>query len=204
MRHYLLIRSALICGTLLLLSGRLSADSFDDLIEKYKKASLIELDVIVVVESSIFDDVDSVAGRILVCADGRYRMELGEDSYIFDGRCIWEYSAENRQATKKCLKDGEIFENRLSFIKNLNKFYDAEIVVPDSIYRLLSVDSTESSLPEEMSLYVSRADLKLIDYFDLNQDLNRIYINRTILTDSIKAGLFEFNPPDSVEIISLP
>ena len=43
-----------------------------------------------------------------------------------------------------------------------------------------------------------------IEYYDLNDDLNCIYINKEYYEDKIKENLFDINLPDSVEIISLP
>lgn len=184
--------------------GTVSADDFDALKKEYASARMISLNVKIVVESKIFGDADTTVGEIAIANDGRYFAGLSDDIYLFDGKCTWEYSAENRQATRRCLKKGEYFENRLFFIKDLDRYYKTSTGTLDSVYQLIRIVKEDDALPDTLTVYLSESHLSSVEYFDLNRDLNSIYILGDSILDSVDAGVFELSLPDSVEIIDLP
>jgi len=172
----------------------------------YKDAGQINMDIGLVVESKVFDDVDSIGAQVTVVADGRYRADIGDDIYMFDGRDIWEYSAENNQATVRSLKDGEQYDNRLIFLTDFDKCFETREILPDSIYALYRRPDTDRALPDSMVAYINcpEATIFRLEYHDTNGDLNRIHFLSVTLTDTISSGLFDIGLPDSVEIITLP
>lgn len=181
-----------------------SSDKFESVKKRYASAKMIDLGVDIIVVSDVFDDVDTSQGRILITDDGRYFAGLENDIYLFDGRCIWEYSAENNQATKKCLKENQGFESRLIFVKNLDQHYATSVVKADSVYHLSRLDDSDDSLPDSLTVYLGRNGLSSVEYYDLNGDLNRVRVVYETVMDFISEEFFEINLPDSVEIISLP
>jgi outer membrane lipoprotein-sorting protein len=181
-----------------------TSDKFELLKQEYASAKMVDLGVDIIITSDVFDDVDTSMGRISITDDGRYSAKIEDDIYLFDGQCIWEYSAENNQATKKCLKKDEKFESWLIFIKNLDRYYATSVIKPDEIYRLTGLGDTENDLPDSLTIFMSTYGLQAIEYYDLNGDLNRIRIVYGATMDVVVDELFEINLPDSVEIISLP
>ncbi len=195
---------------LLCLSVALTATDKEDRFENIKRsltsAKQVKLEVAVAVTSKIFNDVDSSRGQVFIADDGRYFAHLGQDIYIFDGKCIWEISTEYHQATKKCLKDGEKFENRLVFLKNMNDYYNTVPVKRDLVYHLVRKDSEESPLPDSMTIFLDKSANRIsrIDYYDLNDDLNRVYLLSEKSNAIIDDTLYRFKLPDSTEVITLP
>jgi outer membrane lipoprotein-sorting protein len=183
-----------------------AADRFDQIKNEYSSARMVHFDVVMVTISKIFDQTDSSSGEISIADDGRYYARVGGDIYLFDGRCIWEVSTENNQATKQCLKDGEKFENRLFFMKNLDDYFRSNAVHKNSIYHLIRNKNSINSLPDSMTIFLGGAQNRLlrIEYYDLNGDLNRIYISDDKLSDSINDQIFQIKLPDSTEVITLP
>ncbi len=179
-------------------------DRFQEIKVEYSSAAMISFGIIITVESQIFDDIDSADGGISIARDGRYYARLNDDIYLFDGKCIWEFSDENNQATKRCLKEGEEIENRLAFIKNLDDYYETSVIEKNSIYRLIKNIENKESLPDSLMIYLEESRLSLIEYPDLNNDLNKIRILKETVSDSILHVTFEMNLPDSVEVIILP
>jgi len=185
-------------------SKNLTDDKFKEIKDRYSFAGIVSFNIVIIVESKIFDDIDSTTGEISIAQDGRYCARLGDDIFLFDGKCIWEYSAENNQATKQCLKKNEHFDNQLTFIKNLDEYYRTSIVEKDAVYRLAKLDDADESLPETLMVYLEKTGLSKIEYLDLNNDVNKIYILQEAISDSLTDEPFEINLPDSVEIITLP
>lgn len=196
--------SILALMTVFWVSGRGAIDRFEAVKNEYAAAKIIKLDIEIVVVSQVFGNVDTARGEISIADDGRYLALINEDYYLFDGKCVWEYSAENNQATKECLKEGEHFENRLFFIKSLDHYYSTFTNISDSVYRLIRIKERQNSLPDTLIVYLSNSRLSSIEYLDLNDDLNRISILRETLLDTLAAGTFQISLPDSVEIITLP
>jgi outer membrane lipoprotein-sorting protein len=181
-------------------------DKFDAIKKKIAEAALIKIDFLIEVESKIFEDTDSLYGSLAIASDGRYNAEINNDIYLYDGKVLWEYSAENNQATKKTLKDDEYFENRLIFLKELDRHFKSKVIIPDSTYQLFRMERADKALPDSMYLFIDgeAEAIALIEYFDLNEDLNLVHIENQVLSDSIDPDMFHINLPDSAEIISLP
>ena len=76
----------------------------------------------------------------------------------------------------------------------------------DYLYKLIKADSSDEALPDSMNIYLEkdRPNILKIEYYDLNNDRNCIYILKEYYEDKIKENLFDINLPDSVEIILLP
>jgi len=195
-----LLYSALI---LFITAGTVPAVELDSILTRYAAARMINFDIWVVVESDIFGTVDTTHGDITITDDGRYVAYVGGDIYLFDGRCIWEYSRENNQATKDCLEENEIFENELFFIKNLKKYYMVAHEDED-LFLLVRTSPESSQLPDSMTVTTDEEALSELTYYDLNHDLNKVHIKSDSLYETIDREIFEIHLPDTTEIITLP
>ena len=180
------------------------AGGLDKLIDRYASAPMVDLDVRIVSTSEIFGGVDTLLADITIADDGRYAAYIGGDAYVFDGNCIYEYSAENNQAVKDCLGEGEIFENDLFFIKDLKKYYKIADERDDSLYLLIRLNHKKDQLPDTLHVAMEKSRLNRIEYFDLNHDLNQVYFMSDTVYDAVDAKKFEVDFPDSTEIISMP
>lgn len=195
---------AIFMTCLLAVAMAMGADSFERIKGRYSTARMIMLEVDIETVSEVFDSVDSASGTIIVTDDGRYRAVINDDIYLFDGLCIWEYVPANNQVTKDCLKKGETYESELGFIKDFDRHFAAQAVVKDSVYFLKKKASGYESLPDSMTVTLHDSQLALIEYFDFNDDLNRIRIISDSIRVKIDEGYFDLALPDSVEVIIVP
>jgi len=193
-------------AALLLIAAAEAGQKFNSLKDELARANLVELDVSIEIKSNIFGDVDSISGKIVIAEDSRYIAIMDNDKYWFDGNCISEYIWENNQVTKDCLADGEYFESELLFIKNLDRYYSTKEIKTDSLYSLIKIDSLAVSLPDSLKVifFQDNLDVPILEYYDLNNDLNIVSINQREMFDSIPDDIFNPAIPDSVEIIILP
>nr|MBN2277999.1 hypothetical protein [candidate division Zixibacteria bacterium] len=171
--------------------------------QEYSRAAMIQLEVEIVVVSDVFDEIDTSRGEITIASDDRYRADINDDFYLFDGTCIREYSAENAQVTLDCLKEGEYFENQLSFIKDFDHCYKTEKSNIPGKYRLTKIPECGMQPPDSLTISIDKKSPASIEYFDLNGDLNRINILKETFYDSIDDDIFNLRLPDSVEVIEL-
>lgn len=181
-----------------------SDDCLENLKSSYSASNMIVLKAELSVYSTVFEDTDEYDVNIFIADSGFYRVELDKDVYLYDGNRVWEYSFENNQATYRDAAPGERPVDQISFIKNLDRFYDSEVVKPCRIYELAKTDSTAESLPDEMTLIFSNKKLQRIEYYDLNGDLNTFKIKDVRLFNEFSRAPFQQDFPDSTEIIALP
>ncbi|MCP4703954.1 MAG: hypothetical protein GY865_05035 [candidate division Zixibacteria bacterium] len=183
-----------------------SEDKFNLIKNRINSSAVVQLDVLITIESKVFNDIDSAFGKIILAKDGRYQAVINNDIYLNDGKYNWEYSAENNQATKRVIKEEEVVDNRLAFFKDIDSYYNTKVIQQDLEYKLFKLDKTDDALPDAMKIILShkKDHISKIEYYDLNDDLNCIYITEQFIFDKIENNLFEINLPDSTEIILLP
>jgi outer membrane lipoprotein-sorting protein len=177
-------------------------DAFEKLKKEYGQAKLVEFDVDIIIVSEIFDDADTSVARIFIADDERYRADINDDIYMCDGDYFWEYSKENEQVTKKAF-DKNSSQNALTFFKNPDKYYKTEILKHNKKYSIMKI-SDDDALPDSALIYIDNGELVSIEYYDINDDLNKISFKNIIVSDTIDEQIFRQNWPDSVEIITLP
>jgi outer membrane lipoprotein-sorting protein len=183
-----------------------SADKFETIKNKLELSTLVHLEVIITVESKIFNDIDSTYGDIYFATDGRYLARIGDDLYLNDSLYQWEYVSENNQVMRRSLKNNGRSDNHLVFYKNLDAYYRTKTISPDYQYRLYKSNKSDDALPDSMTIFLEKENSRIsrFEYYDLNEDLNKIYIVTESYSDKIPNYLFDMDIPDSAEIIILP
>jgi outer membrane lipoprotein-sorting protein len=181
------------------------ADRFDQVKAKLAEAACTRFEFRSIVESNVFDQVDSLDGTAYLAHDGRFNITLGPDRYLFDGNNLYSYSAENNQVVIEQVDDTEMVSREISFITKLDKFYNTQSIKPDSLYRLLKKDGVKGDIPDSITVSVSRRALRLerLEYYDVNDERTVIVI-LSQQPDTVCSNR-EFQPdfPDSVERLKL-
>ena len=190
--------------TAVLLPGIVAGDSFDKLKEKLAGGECVRFDFLSIIESDIFERVDSTPGTAYIADDGRYLVLLGEDEYLYDLELLYSYSKINNQVTIEQIdsRSGE----EVVFVTRLDSFYSSTAVKKDFEYRLVKKDSVfESNIPDSMLLYMDPEKLALLEikYFDINDELNRIVFLEQEIVKTCNENRFIPQFPDSVEQIKL-
>jgi outer membrane lipoprotein-sorting protein len=180
-------------------------DRFDQVKADLAEAVCTRFEFRSIVESNVFDQVDSLDGTAYLAHDGRFNITLGPDQYLFDGDNLYSYSAENNQVVIEQVDDTEMVSREISFITKLDKFYNTQSIKPDSLYRLLKKDGVKGDIPDSITVSVSRRALRLerLEYYDVNDERTVIVI-LSQQPDTVCSNR-EFQPdfPDSVERLKL-
>lgn len=180
-----------------------AADRFDEIKKELSKEGCWQFEFISIIESDIFDTVDSADGEAYIASDNRYRVSVGSDSFWSDGKLFYSYSVEADQLIIE--KDGGGVENEISFIIKLDEFYRTYSIEKNKKYRLIRRDKIEGDMPDSLIIQIDSKDLLIesIEYFDINEELNRIIFHQQLYnTECIDSG-FVPNLPDSVERVKL-
>lgn len=193
----------LVC--LLLLAGDLFADSLDQVKRRLEEADCIRLEFLSIVESDVFETVDSALGTASIADDGRYLLRLSADVYLYDLTDLYSYSAANNQLVVEMTNGGTPAGDEVSFIKNLDRYYSSRTIEPDLAYHLTRKPEFEGDYPDSMNLYLNPdgTQLERIEYLDVNEELNRILFLKIETESDCDDNVFEPNFPDSVDRVRL-
>ncbi len=186
-----------------------AADGEEDAYERIRRdlteAECAHFQFLSMIESEVFESVDSAFGSACLARDGRYRITLGSDEYLFDGATLYSYSKENNQVTLEKMSAGQGGDEAIGFILHLEKHFTHQPVNPGLEYLLVRRSGDDSDIPDSMHLFIDRNNLKLdqVEYFDINEELNRLLFIDQELSGICDSSLFVPDFPDSVETVKL-
>ena len=107
-------------------------DSFDQIKQSMAEAGCNLFEFLSIVESDIFDVVDTTVGRAVIARDGRYSIEIGTDHYLYDLEFLYNYSRVHNQVTVERPNPDLILGEEVSFITRLDEFYRSFVVESES------------------------------------------------------------------------
>jgi len=156
-----------------------------------------------ILESTVFDSVDSTLGSALIATDGRYRIVIGPDEYLKTSDHLYSYAGEQNQVTVE--KAGSGTDEAISFITRLDDYYSTRVISPGHCYFLVRRDTTLSGMPDSLTMYLTGRPRRLdrLEYFDLNEDLNRIVFLASEYQAECDQQALTPRFPDSAEVIKL-
>lgn len=181
------------------------ADSFDDIKARLGKAACNRFVFRSILNSSIFRQTDTTMGEAYIASDGRYRVTIGEDKYINDGRTLYSYSAAGNQVVEQKVDSTTAFSKEVSYLTRLDEFFKTSILKADSEYRLVKRTGRMQNLPDSMHLVINKKTLTIerFEYLDINDERVRIELLKQSSSESCTESLFETDFPDSVERVRL-
>jgi len=185
--------------------GIYAADSFDTIKQRFADAGCVNLSFLSIVESDIFESIDTVHASATISADNRYVINLGNDQYLYDRVHLYSYSQENNQVTIERAKENGAPGQEISFIMHLDELYIVDPLTPGEKYRLVKRKSGYDNVPDSLIVAV-RPDTTLlnwIEYYDVNGELNRIVLLEHTTSETCPDSLFVPAYPDSVERVRL-
>ncbi len=182
-----------------------AAADFNKVKENLSHSACIHFEFLSTIDSKIFDVVDSAVGLAYIARDGRYYIEVGHDRYLFDGDTLYTYFGENNQVIIENPDSADLVADEISFVMKLDEWYDSKALKLKSRFRLVKKESVTGDMPDSMIITVEdkSPNIKLIEYFDVNGDLNRIEILKQESDSVCDDSRFRPNFPDSVEKVRL-
>ena len=187
-----------------LLTGMSQAeDRFDQLKKDLAEAGCTRFEFFSIIESDIFDRVDTTSGMAVIAKDGRYSISIGDDEYLYDAIYLYTYSHLNNQITVE-----KVFDNHgeeLFFITRLDKYFKTSILQNNHEYSLVKLDRELDNIPDSMRVIIDPdvPALKEVSYLDINEELNRLVFIKQDIIPICDDKIFIPDFPDTVEIIKL-
>ena len=179
---------------------------FDVIKADLRSAVMTEVMFTNIVISDFFDTADTLVGSVVFDRDGRYATTLGSDKFIFTGECLWQYSAEYKQASRNCLKPGQRVDESFLFFPRFDELYQSVERVRDAEYILRLRPGKRGAGPDSMTVYLDQAkqNIARIEFLDINDEINRVEIESLRRFEAVQDARFIPDFPDSTEIIETP
>lgn len=195
-RYFSLIAVVLLCSVAW-------ADKFDQIKKDLSRSGCQRFVFINTIESDVFNSVDTVYGKAYISSDGRYIMEIGDDIFLADYNYYYDYVAENNQVIIE--KRDSLAIDEILYITRLDKLYNSHLIKKDISYRLIKKEEITGDFPDSMIVHIDSKNnkLKQIEYFDVNDALNRIIFLEQEYFKECEEIQFEADFPDTVEKVKL-
>jgi outer membrane lipoprotein-sorting protein len=180
-------------------------EPFERLKATMANAACCRYEFLSIVESEVFESTDTTLGAALIASDGRYHITIGPDEYLKTADKLYSYSSTENQMTVEALDTGDPRLESVSFVTRLNDYYSTRVVVPSRQYFLTRTDSAAVDLPDSLvvSLISGKGGLDRIEFFDVNNDRNRIVFRKSEYFDKCDDSALSPRFPDSAEVINL-
>ena len=183
-------------------SGLADDDPLHAVLDQMAEADCCRFEFISIIESDVFESVDSTAGTALIGADDRYDLRLGPDRYLRTDEFFYSYSGENAQVTVERVAAAAASDETIRFITRLDHYYEIKWVADK--YMLTRKADAESSLPKLILLTLNESDgLGRFFYIDDNGDTNRIVIVASSFSSDCDSAAFVPDFPQATEVIKL-
>jgi len=201
-----MIRILFSAATICFLAGSALAekDPFEQIKAAMAGAACCHFEFISIIESEVFESVDSTNGLAMLAADGRYFIKVGGDEYLRTSNRLYSYSSDENQVTVEMVDSAGMTDETVSFITRFDKYYRTISRKPGREYFLTRLDSA-GSLPDSVTVILSgkKPQLARLEYRSDNADFNRIVFLSREYQATCDEHLLTPHFPDSVEVIEL-
>ena len=178
-------------------------DPLNPVLDRMTQADCCRFEFISILESDVFESVDSTTGTALISADDRYDILLGPDRYLRNSEFLYSYSGENEQVTVEQVESSAVPDETIRFITQLDQYYHIQPLSPCK-YTLTRKADSGSNLPQIIILTLTESgELDCLEFVDDNGDTNRIVIIASSFQSGCDSAAFVPNFPESTEFIKL-
>jgi len=180
-------------------------DPFANVKTAMSRAACCRYEFLSIVESTIFETVDTTRGTAVIAADGRYHVSIGPDEYLKTSDRLYSYSQTENQLTIESAPPGMVPQESVSFITRLDDYYTTKMRVPKSKYFLRRTDTAAVDLPDSLTVLMAegQARIERLVFFDVNDDRNQIVFKKCEYLDKCDETALVPHFPDSAEVIHI-
>ncbi|UCG61879.1 MAG: hypothetical protein JSV52_00900 [Candidatus Zixiibacteriota bacterium] len=198
-----IVAFGLVC---LILGGAVAvADGFDRVKIRLARSGCHYFEFYSIIESDIFDEVDTASGTAYIAPDGRYSISVADEHYVYDLKNMYTYSETSGQVIIEKIEGTGSVGEEIAFILRLDETYKTESSATQDTYRLMRIDSTATAYPDSLYIVIDTVadELKQMEYLDINEELNRIVFLKYLYEEPCDTNRFHLEYPDSAEVIRL-
>ena len=149
------------------------------------------------------------SGKITMKRGNKYRIEVGEQTIVTDGKTVWTYSKPNKQVLVNMYQEDEETLTPDKIMTALPKEYKSEIVGEEKIGKfkttILKLQPKESSTIKSMKVWVDESEwlMRQIQIQDVSDNLSTYMIDEIKMNTGVADSYFKFDAPKGVEVIDM-
>lgn len=196
-----LLSTIILC--LLFRAGTVAADSFDDIKKELSQDGCWAFEFDAILVSEIFEITDTTESFAYIASDNRYKIEICDDIYLYDGEYLYSYSPSSNQVIIEPGSDE--LSRQVSFLTRLDELYNSHIISPDSLYSLTKKKAEQGDFPDSLTVTLSEdgKSIESLEYHDINEELNIIRIRKQTYSELCDSNYFEPSFPEEAERVKL-
>ncbi len=156
---------------------------------------------------SVREKEERKSGELFLSPGEKFRVNLGKETFVSDGKTYWQYSEKNNQLVIRNLGDIDLsmqpshllstFLSGRTFTQKSSK---------DGVVQLEWIGNPEES-DDYRSVSVSIEEksgiVKTLKLIDKNENINTYTFKKTVLGKSLPKDAFRFTPPKGTEVHDL-
>ncbi len=189
----------------LMAATAIAADSFEKVKSQFANATCVHIEFISIIDSDIFNTVDSIYGVADIAQDGRFYVRIGAEEYLYDNQNLYTYSVHTNQVIIDQPLNNLFAGSEIAMITRMNEYYDTETIQTDASYRLYKKRAEDTGLPDTVTVQLQEdtGQIAWLRYLDINRDPNTILMRHQRVSDDCDSSLFIPSFPDSAERVRL-
>jgi len=194
-----------LASLLWLSAGHAGAQDFGKIKANLARPGCHLFEFLSIVESQVFDQVDTAEGIAYIASDGRYNIQIADEVYLNDLIHTYSFSESTGQViVEKFDSSSAPTGEEFSFVLKMDEFYET-YSAGKRAYRLLKRDDASAAYPDSLLVRIDKAGLRLeqLEYFDVNEELTRIIVLAQTYQESCDTLRFVPSFPESAEVIKL-
>lgn len=178
-------------------------DALAEITRIFRTSPCVVIEFQEVVDSDVFETIDTVDCELVFDSTGRFRLEIGEDIYLRTATELHSYVPDNNQVIIEEVAMGSSMVSVL-WIRHLDEYFDSVILDANKHYKLTVRPSVSADVPDSLTVFVSASrNLERIEFLDENGDIVVLNIRKQVFSGDCGAKAFEPDFPDSVERVRL-
>jgi outer membrane lipoprotein carrier protein len=151
----------------------------------------------------VLDKHQQREGTMVMAKPDRFFIEMEEMTIVCDGKQVWRYVPENKQAILSPLKRSPEIPSINRFVFNFGKNYTIEALQEKGKHYILHLTPhIEGMSINNLKIWVDKKELLLrkINYSDDNQNENTYTLKHLKINQPVEQSQFTFTVPDGVEL----
>ncbi len=149
------------------------------------------------------------SGKLTMKKGNKYKIEVGEQTIITDGKTVWTYSKSNKQVLVNEYQEDEEMLTPDKIMTALPKEYKSEIIGKEKVGKynttIVQLHPKETSSVKIMKLWIDESEwlMRRIQIQDASSNSTTYTIDEMKMNVGVADSIFNFKAPDGVEVIDM-
>ena len=191
-------------------AGETAQELLEKVRQKYESVTDAQLKFSQRVVFGVSKIEQKIGGTLYVKKKNKYRMELGEQTIVTDGKTVWSYSAPNNQVLIDNFKLDERSMTPERVLTGSSGDFYATLIGNEKLGKvdvviLKLVPKDDESIMKSMKLWVDKSTwfIKKVDVVDVNEKETEYVVDELHVNVGLQDSRFVFKISEGVQVVDL-